>query len=108
MFLKYVLKIFTFYLYCNYQTYILGGTGVSIPSPRCYSKLHEELLKCIEEGKYVLGELIEPKTYTKVVLDSNDELNLKTFTVHGRIPLDEICERIFHEHQELGIFEIEL
>ena len=48
---------------CNHN---LGGSGVSIPIPRSYQGIRQELLKGVESGEYLLGTLIEPKLFKKM------------------------------------------
>lgn len=71
--------------------------------PRPYSHIRDELLKHIENGDILLGELIEPKMFTRVkVVDG--ALKTEKYQVHGRkIPLDEIRLKIYKEHLALGI-----
>lgn len=79
-----------------------GSTGISIPMPRPFKHLKAELMERIADGKILLGELIEPKVYTKMVL-RNGELTSESKKIHARkIPMDEIRKRMFMEHQNLG------
>ena len=58
----------------------------------------------IESGEYVLGEMIVPQTYKKVVLGEDGSIKTETFTVAGRkIPLSEIRIRTLKEHEDLGL-----
>lgn len=58
----------------------------------------------IESGEYVLGEMIVPQTYKKVVLAKDGTIKTELFTVSGRkIPLSEIRERMLKEHEDLGL-----
>ena len=70
--------------------------------PRCYKHIRDELLAKIDSGEILLGELIEPKTYTRIRLE-NGVLKKEQFQVHGRkLPLEEIRRQIFLEHKSLG------
>ncbi len=73
-----------------------------MPRTRPYKYLKADLIKMVEDGTYLLGELMEPKTFTKIILKKG-EIVTKTFTVEGRrIPLDEIRIRIYKQHLALG------
>ena len=68
----------------------------------------KELLKQIQDrvvsGEYLLGDLVEGKTFAKLVL-VDGEIKREFFTVEARhIPLEEIRSRIYKEHSELGMF----
>ena len=57
----------------------------------------------VRDGKYLLGDLIEPKMYKKFVIEGGQIVE-KTFTVEGRkIPLASIREATYKEHRKLGI-----
>ena len=57
----------------------------------------------IEDGTYQLGELVEPQTYSKLVVMPDGRIEKKMFTLEGRrIPLEEIRHRIYNDHVELG------
>ena len=61
------------------------------------------MVKNAEDGTYLLGELVEPKTYYKLVLDSNGTISKIPFTVHAqRIPLRDLRRKIFNEHKKAG------
>ena len=61
----------------------------------------------VESGEYLLGDLVEPKTFTKSVLDHSGNITQTTYTVHARrIPLDTLRIRIYKEHKKLGISEL--
>ena len=48
----------------------------------------------IESGEYILGEMIVPQTYKKVVLTEDGTIKTELFTVSGRkIPLSDIRGR---------------
>ena len=71
--------------------------------PRPYSHLKKDLLKKIETGEILIGELIQPKTYVRIKLEKG-QLIKEVVEIHGRkLPLDEIRKRIFEEHKSLGI-----
>ena len=51
-----------------------------------------------------MGEIIAPKTYQKLTLDSNGTLKKECFTASGRkIPLLEIRKTLFAKHEKLGL-----
>jgi len=51
-----------------------------------------------------LGEIVAPKSYQKLTLDSNGTLKKECFTVSGRkIPLLEIRKNLLPEHEEMGL-----
>ena len=61
----------------------------------------------VESGEYLLGDLVEPKTFIKSVLDHSGNITQTTYTVCARrIPLDTLRIRIYKEHKKLGISEI--
>ena len=71
--------------------------------PRAHKHLKDDIESKIESGEYVLGDLVEPKTYTRLVL-VDGVITKKSFTVGARrIPLEEIRIRIYKEHRELGM-----
>lgn len=75
---------------------------MSVPKTRPFKYLKAEVAELIENGTYLLGELLEPKSFTKIVLKKG-KLESKTFTIEGRrIPMEEIRARIFKQHKELG------
>ena len=109
MFLNLVLFNINILYICNIyistlHTYILGGSGISIPMARPYSKLKQDMIENVKNGKYHLGELIEPKEFKKYVIDSNSKISESTYMVSGRkIPLHIIRKNIYEEHSKLGI-----
>ena len=83
---------------------LLGGSGISIPIPRDYCALRDEMLKGVESGKYVLGDLIHPKSFEKLVINKNGEVKKTLYTVSGRkIPFSTIRKKIYDEHKKLDI-----
>lgn len=79
--------------------------GASIPQPPTMKHIHKEIVERIKKGIYLLGDLVEPKTYTKLVLNDG-VIERKIFTIEARhIPLEEIRSRIYKEHVELGLFQ---
>ena len=82
---------------------LLRGVGgeITIPVPRANHEI-KELLKV--KVKNVLGELIVPRKYKKLVLQEDGTLKTEYFTVSGRkIPLSEIRKRLLKKHQEIGL-----
>ena len=63
----------------------------------------------IESKTYLLGELVEPKTYTKVIVTPEGKLEKKTFTLEARrIPLKDIRIRLYEEHFKSGLLSFYL
>ena len=61
----------------------------------------------IESGEHILGEMIVPQTYKKVVLTEDGTIKTKLFTVSGRkIPLSDIRERTLKQHEKLGLMRV--
>ena len=80
------------------------GGEITTPVPRTSAAIRETLRKKIENGEYCLGEIIAPKSYQKLTLDSNGTLKKECFTVSGRkIPLVEIRKNLLDEHEKLGL-----
>ena len=80
------------------------GTNVSVAVPRTENALKAALREALENGKYSLGDLIEPKTFKKLVYgeDGPEEID---FTVCGRkIPLIDIRNQLNEKHSDMGIF----
>lgn len=72
--------------------------------PRTSAAIRETLKKKIANGEYRLGEIVAPKSYQKLILDSNGTLKKERFTVSGRkIPLLEIRKNLLTEHEEMGL-----
>ena len=82
----------------------VGGSGVAIPMPRSYTKIKNEITKGIKRGEYLLGIAIEPKSFTKHIIDQSGEVKALEIKVCGRkIPLNQIRKRLLDTHQKLGI-----
>ena len=80
------------------------GGEITTPVPRTSAAIRDTLRKKIENGEYCLGEIIAPKSYQKLTLDSNGTLKKECFTVSGRkIPLVEIRKNLLDEHEKLGL-----
>ena len=61
----------------------------------------------IESGEYILGEMIVPQTYKKVVLTEDATIKTELFTVSGRkIPLSDIRDRTLKQHEKLGLMHV--
>ena len=59
--------------------------------PRTYSQLKQEMIENVRKGKYLLGELIEPKSYKKFIIDKDGMITESMYTVSGRkIPINAI------------------
>lgn len=56
---------------------------MSIPIPRRYKNIQKDMLDGVQSGRYLLGELIEPKTYKKFMLDKTGEVKEVEYTVCG-------------------------
>ena len=62
------------------------------------------MLDGVRSGKYLLGDLIEPKKYKKFTLDNTGQINEVEYSVSGRkIPLNTIRKKLYDDHQKLGI-----
>ena len=62
------------------------------------------MISKVKSGEYLLGELVEPKSYDKLVVQGDGTIVKKSFVVRARrIPLDLIREKIFKEHRMLGM-----
>ena len=58
----------------------------------------------IQNGKYILGELIEPKKFKKIIIGKDGKVQEMDYTVCGRkIPLNIIRQQIFEKHFKLGL-----
>lgn len=58
----------------------------------------------LQEGEYTIGELVVPKKYKKLVMNSDGTLKEVEFTVSGRkIPLTKIRKRELDRFEKLGI-----
>ena len=72
--------------------------------PRSYKKLKKDMDENVKSGKYLLGELIEPKEYKKFILNTDGKINEVTYTISGRkIPLVDIRRKLYNDHLKLGI-----
>lgn len=72
--------------------------------PRAHTKLKEEIVGKVQSGKYMLGELIEPKSFWKYTTTSDGKIEKVQFTVAGRkIPMREIQKRMYQYHKETGV-----
>ena len=61
----------------------------------------------IESGEYILGEMIVPQTYKKVVLTEDGTIKTELFTVSGRkIPLSDIRGRTPKQHEKIGLMRV--
>ena len=58
----------------------------------------------IEEEEYLVGELVVPRTYKKIIVDKDGEIKESNFTVSARkIPLKQIRERELSRVEKLGL-----
>ena len=70
---------------------------------RPYQKVKDELIEMVNCEKYLLGELIEPKSFIKTMVDSDGNISEKKVTVNARrILLESIRKRMYEEHKEMG------
>ena len=61
------------------------------------------MLQMVKDGKYQLGDLLQPKSFTKFILAENGELNRSVFTISGRkIPIKDILSKVLTKHIEMG------
>ena len=57
----------------------------------------------VNNGEFLLGELVEPKSYERFILTSDNKVIKKSFTIHARrIPLKEIRIKLFEKHKTQG------
>ena len=85
---------------------LLRGCGgqLSVPVPATNKKVKGKLEVRIRNNEYLLGELVVPRKYKKVVLGTDGTLKEECFTVSGRkIPLVDIRRRIMEKHEKLAI-----
>ncbi|XP_068709940.1 uncharacterized protein [Montipora foliosa] len=81
---------------------MLGGE-ITVPTPRTTREMKTLKVKR-EAGEYAIGELVVPKQYRKLILNSDGTLKEVLFTVSGRkIPLAEISKRELERCEQLGI-----
>ena len=74
--------------------------------PRPYEHIRAEMIANIDSGKFLLGDLIEPKTYFKLKLKDGILVKEK-YELHGRkISLHEIRYLTYKEHERLGNDEL--
>ena len=77
---------------------ISNDIPISLPKPRGSRKLREGLLEEIRAGNIKLGRLIDPKTFTKLVLKDGKVVS-EEFTISGRkIPMREVRRELTEEH----------
>lgn len=87
-----------------HRNFFSGDSGVSVPEPRPYDQIKQEVQKQVENGKYLLGNLVEKKEYTKFTIDTGSNLNKTSYTVFGRkIPLADIRKKLYNKHRQLGV-----
>lgn len=66
----------------------MQGGEISVLLPRTNDQIRETLKSKIESGEYILGEMIVPQTYKKVVLTEDGTIKTELFTVSGqKIPV---------------------
>ena len=63
---------------------ISSSLGTDVPKTRPFKYLKAEVAELTENGTYLLGELLEPKPFTKIVLKKG-KLVSKTFTIEGNV-----------------------
>nr|XP_047131932.1 uncharacterized protein LOC124810996 [Hydra vulgaris] len=77
----------------------LSGSGISVPIPRSFKKIKEDLNQNITSGKYILGTLIEPKIYSSISTDKHGKIEISKSSISGRkISLHELRKKIFENH----------
>ena len=83
----------------------LPGKEITVPIPATNKDMKERLEIRIRNKEYMLGELVVPRTYKKMVLaEDGKSLKEECFTVSGRkIPLIDIRRRLMEKHEKLGI-----
>ena len=79
------------------------GGEIITPMP-CKSATIRNPKKKIANGEYRLGEIVVPKSYQKLALDSNGTIKKECFTVSDRkIPSVEIRKNLLAKHEEMGL-----
>ncbi|KAL9977591.1 hypothetical protein ACROYT_G015012 [Oculina patagonica] len=82
----------------------LVGGDISVPVLRTNKEIKETLKDKLDSGEYIIGELVVPKKYRKLVLKSDGSLQEVEFTVSARkIPLLEIRKWELQRCEDLGI-----
>nr|XP_047127239.1 uncharacterized protein LOC124808276 isoform X1 [Hydra vulgaris] len=77
----------------------LSGSGISVPIPRSFKNIKEDLNQNITSGKYILGTLIEPKKYSSISTDKHGKIEISKSSISGRkISLHELRKKIFENH----------
>ena len=76
---------------------------VSIPKPRTYEALRNDMKEGVKSGKYKICDLTEPKVFKKITIKDGKPQE-ETYQVHGqKIPLRTIQETIFNKHMSMGL-----
>jgi len=71
--------------------------------PRPYKDLKKEMVDKVNNGDFLLGELVEQKSYERFILTSENKVIKKSFTIHARrIPPKEIRIKLFEKHKTQG------
>ena len=82
---------------------------MSVPKPRPYNQLKADIAESIRSGKYMLGELIQPKVFKKYTISRNGDIKETEYTIEGRkIPLHEIRKNMYNDHKNLNILREDL
>ena len=80
------------------------GGEITTPVPRTSTAIRDTLRQKIANGEYRLGEIIAPKSYKKLTLQSDGTLKEEYFRVSGRkIPLLEIRKKLLDDHEQEGL-----
>ena len=86
---------------CGFRKALRGDHNTSVLH-KCSRK--ETSRKQIENGEYCLREIIAPKSYQKLTLDSNGTRKKEYFTGSDRkILLVEIRKNLLNDHEKLGL-----
>nr|XP_047127240.1 uncharacterized protein LOC124808276 isoform X2 [Hydra vulgaris] len=64
----------------------LSGSGISVPIPRSFKNIKEDLNQNITSGKYILGTLIEPKKYSSISTDKHGKIEISKSSISGDHP----------------------
>lgn len=80
------------------------GREITTPVSCASAATRETLQQKLDNGEYCLGEVVTPKSYNKLTMNSAGTLKEEYFTVSGRkIPLLEIRKNIFCQQEKDGL-----
>ena len=75
-----------------------GTKDISIPTEATNEKIKKRLKEKIKHGSHLIGNLIVPQSFERVILRDN-KIIVDEVVVHGRkIPMTEIRKKMFKDH----------